>query len=76
MRPGRGPVASGAHDPRADINRVEIPHRLEATLKDAIPFSSRKTFALVLKYFDQLARILREQDSKLRPWGKDSFTPR
>jgi hypothetical protein len=42
-------------------------HQLEAALKNAKPIQFKENIALVLKYFDQLAPIMQEQDSKLRP---------
>jgi hypothetical protein len=41
--------------------------QLEAALKNAKPIQFKENIALVLKYFDQLAPIMQEQDSKLRP---------
>jgi hypothetical protein len=41
--------------------------QLEAALKSARPIQFKENIALVLKYFDQLASIMQEQDSKLRP---------
>ncbi len=41
--------------------------QLEATLKNARPIQFKENIALVLKYFDQLAPTMQEQDSKLRP---------
>jgi hypothetical protein len=41
--------------------------QLEAALKNARPIQFKENIALVLKYFDQLASIMQEQDSKLRP---------
>jgi hypothetical protein len=41
--------------------------QLEAALKRAKPIQFKENIALVLKYFDQLAPIMQEQDSKLRP---------
>jgi hypothetical protein len=41
--------------------------QLEAALKSAKPIQFKENIALVLKYFDQLAPIMQEQDSKLRP---------
>ncbi len=41
--------------------------QLEAALKNAKPIQFKENVALVLKYFDQLAPIMQEQDSKLRP---------
>ena len=40
---------------------------LEATLKNARYIQFKESIALVLQYFDQLAPIMQEQDSKLRP---------
>jgi hypothetical protein len=41
--------------------------QFEAALKNAKPIQFKENIALVLKYFDQLAPIMQEQDSKLRP---------
>jgi hypothetical protein len=41
--------------------------QLEALLKNARPIQFKENIALVLKYFDQLAPIMQEQDSKVRP---------
>jgi hypothetical protein len=41
--------------------------QLEAALKNARPIQFKENIALVLKYFDQLAPVMQEQDSKLRP---------
>jgi hypothetical protein len=41
--------------------------QLEAALKNTKPIQFKENIALVLKYFDQLAPIMQEQDSKLRP---------
>jgi hypothetical protein len=41
--------------------------QLETALKNARPIQFKENIALVLKYFDQLAPIMQEQDSKLRP---------
>ena len=41
--------------------------QLEAALKNAKPIQFKENIALVLKYFDQLAPLMREQDSELRP---------
>jgi hypothetical protein len=41
--------------------------QLEAALKNARPIQFKENIALVLKYFDQLAPIMHEQDSELRP---------
>jgi hypothetical protein len=41
--------------------------QLEAALKNARPIQFKENIALVLKYFDQLAPIMQEQDSELRP---------
>jgi hypothetical protein len=41
--------------------------QMEAALKNAKPVQFKENIALVLKYFDQLAPIMQEQDSKLRP---------
>src|SRR5262249_16671629 len=41
--------------------------QLEAALKNARPIQFKENIALVLKYFDQLAPIMQEQDSKPQP---------
>jgi len=41
--------------------------QLEAALKNARPIQLKENIALVLKYFDQLAPIMQEQDPKVRP---------
>src|SRR5262245_4978872 len=41
--------------------------QLEAALKIAKPIQFKENIALVLKYFDQLAPFMQEQDSNLRP---------
>ena len=41
--------------------------QLEAALKKARPIQFKENIALVLKYFDQLAPIMQEQDPKVRP---------
>ena len=41
--------------------------QLEAALKNARPIQFNENIALVLKYFDQLAPIMQEQDPKVRP---------
>jgi hypothetical protein len=41
--------------------------QMEAALKNAKPVQFKENIALVLKHFDQLAPIMQEQDSKLRP---------
>jgi hypothetical protein len=41
--------------------------QLEAALKTAKPIQFKENIALVLKYFDQLAPFMQEQDSDLRP---------
>jgi len=41
--------------------------QLEAALKNAKPIQFKENIALVLKYFDQLAPLMREQDSNMRP---------
>jgi hypothetical protein len=40
---------------------------LEAVLKNAKPIQFKENIALVLKYFDKLAPLMHEQDTKLRP---------
>jgi hypothetical protein len=46
---------------------VDAAGNVEAALKTAKPIQFKENIALVLKYFDQLAPIMQEQDSKLRP---------
>ncbi len=46
--------------------------QLEAALKTAKPIQFKENIALVLKYFDKLAPLMQEQDTKGRP----SVTPR
>src|SRR5215813_11517406 len=41
--------------------------QLEAVLKNARPVQFKENIVLVLKYFDQLAPLMQEQDSELRP---------
>ena len=41
--------------------------QLEAALKIAKPIQFKENIALVLKYFDKLAPLMQEQDTKLRP---------
>jgi hypothetical protein len=41
--------------------------QLEAALKNARPIQFKENIALVLKYFDQLAPLMQEQDSELLP---------
>jgi hypothetical protein len=41
--------------------------QLEAALKSTKPIQFKENIALVLRYFEQLAPIMQEQDSKLRP---------
>ena len=41
--------------------------QLEAALKNVRSIQFKENIALVLKYFDQLAPIMQEQDSELRP---------
>jgi len=41
--------------------------QLEAALKNARPIQFKENIALMLKYFDQLAPIMQEQDPKVRP---------
>jgi hypothetical protein len=41
--------------------------QLEEALKTAKPIQFKENIALVLKYFDQLAPIMQDQDSNLRP---------
>jgi len=41
--------------------------QLEAALKIVRPIQFKENIALVLKYFDKLAPLMQEQDTKLRP---------
>jgi hypothetical protein len=57
---------------RADKTVPEMEKReglaqLEAALKMVRPVQFKENIALVLKYFDQLAPLMQEQDSELRP---------
>ena len=50
-----------------EAEKKESLTQLEAALKNARPVQFKENIALALKYFDQLAPIMQEQDSKLRP---------
>ena len=50
-----------------EAEKKEDLRQLEAALKNARPIQFKENIALVLQYFDQLAPIMQEQDSKLRP---------
>jgi hypothetical protein len=50
-----------------EAEKKESLTQLEAALKNARPIQFKENIALVLKYFDQLAPIMQEQDSELRP---------
>jgi len=50
-----------------EAEKKEALTQLEAALKNARPVQFKENIALVLKYFDQLAPIMQEQDSKLQP---------
>jgi hypothetical protein len=51
----------------SEAEKKEDLAQLNAALKNAKPIQFKENIALVLKYFDQLAPIMQEQDSKLRP---------
>ncbi len=51
----------------AEAEKKQELAQLEAALKTAKPIQFKENIALVLKYFDQLAPLVREQDSNLRP---------
>jgi hypothetical protein len=51
--------------PEAD--KKEDLAQLEAALKNAKPVRFKENIALVLKYFDQLAPFMQEQNTNLRP---------
>ena len=50
-----------------DTEKKEDLAQLEAALKNAKPIQFKENITLVLKYFDQLAPLMRKQDSDLRP---------
>src|SRR5438552_17034616 len=50
-----------------EVEKREGLAQLEAALKKAKPVQFKENIALVLKYFDQLAPIMQEQDPKVRP---------
>src|SRR6266480_1361627 len=60
-------VALKADKSVSEAEKKEGLTQLEAALKNARPIQFKENIALVLKYFDQLAPIMQEQDSKLRP---------
>jgi hypothetical protein len=51
----------------SEAEKKEDLAQLEAALKTAKPVQFKENIALVLKYYDKLAPIMQEQDSKLRP---------
>jgi hypothetical protein len=50
-----------------EAEKREVLVQLEAALKNAKPIQFKENIALVLKYFDELAPLMQEQDSDLRP---------
>jgi hypothetical protein len=50
-----------------ESEKTEELAELEAVLKNAKPIQFKENIALVLKYFDKLAPLMQEQDTKLRP---------
>jgi hypothetical protein len=50
-----------------EVEKKEDLAQLEAALKNAKPIQFKENIALVLKYFDKLAPLMQEQDTKLRP---------
>jgi len=60
-------VALKADKSVPEAERKEGLTQLEASLKNARPIQFKENVALVLKHFDQLAPIMQEQDSKVRP---------
>ena len=50
-----------------EAEKKEALTQLEAALKNARPVQFKENIALVVMYFDQLAPIMQEQDSKLQP---------
>jgi len=60
-------VALKADKSFPEAERKEGLTQLEASLKNARPIQFKENVALVLKHFDQLAPIMQEQDSKVRP---------
>ena len=60
-------VALKADKSVSEAEKKEGLTQLEAALKNARPIQFKENIALVLKYFDQLAPIMQEQDPKVRP---------
>ena len=60
-------VALKADKSVPEVEKKEGLTQLEAALKNARPIQFKENIALVLKYFDQLAPIMQEQDPKVRP---------
>ena len=60
-------VALKADKSVPEVEKKEGLTQLEAALKNARPIQFKENIALVLKYFDQLAPIMQEQDPKMRP---------
>ena len=60
-------VALKADKSVPEAEKKESLTQLEAALKNARPIQFKENIALVLKYFDQLAPIMQEQDPKVRP---------
>ena len=60
-------VALKADKSVPEAEKKESLTQLEAALKNAGPIQFKENIALVLKYFDQLAPIMQEQDPKVRP---------
>jgi len=60
-------VALKADKSVSEAEKKEGLTQLEAALKNARPIQFKENIALVLKYFDQLAPIMQERDSKVRP---------
>jgi D-mannonate dehydratase len=50
-----------------DADKKEDLAQLEAELKNTKPIQFKENIALVVKYFDKLAPLMQEQDSRLRP---------
>ena len=60
-------VALKADKSVPEVEKKDGLTQLEAALKNARPIQFKENIALVLKYFDQLAPIMQEQDPKVRP---------
>jgi hypothetical protein len=50
-----------------DADKKEDLAQLEEELKNTKPIQFKENIALVVKYFDKLAPLMQEQDSRLRP---------